>query len=286
MQNKTFVEDDIYFNSKDIAKEKAKRNQQNIIEAKETEEQMAQESESFMEEDYYDEDYYNKMPVSPYSPIYDPFWGPTPMFSQPGWNSNAGFGYNSMMGSSMNLGIGYTWGNAGYGNSFNNPYMNPYYNPYNMYGNPYSSFGNPYGNPWGNNYYYSQSQDNSSRVLIAPRNSINSNYRSDAVNRQFKKSASQPNSYKKSTRVNFTPAPNSGNNNINLPQGTKVPVNTQNSDVRNQMREIIKPQNSARPSNNNLTRPSNNSNSWSSPSRPTPSSPSSRPSSPSRNRRY
>ena len=282
MQNQALVEDDIYFNSKDIAKEKAQialaaQKKQTQIEST-----SSQSSSSNIEDDYYDEDYYNKMPVSPYSPIYDPFWGPTPMFSQPGWNSNVGFGYNPMMGSMWNMGIGYTWGNpgfnSGFNNSFYNPYMNPYYNPYYSWGNPYGMYGNPYGNNFFNSYY--PQLDNTSRVTVAPRNSINSNYRSDAVNRQFNRAAAQPKSYKTTKSTNYTPS----NNNINIPKGTTVPVNTRNSAVRDQIREQINPRTTpSRPSNNTFSNPNNT---ISSPSRGGSSRPSSPPSSPTRNRRY
>lgn len=282
MQNQALVEDDIYFNSKDIAKEKAQIALAAQKNQKQVESTSSQSSSPTIEDDYYDEDYYNKMPISPYSPIYDPFWGPSPMFSQPGWNGSMGYGYNPMMGSMWNMGIGYTWGNtgfnSGFNNSFYNPYMNPYYNPYNSWGNPYGMYGNPYGNNFYNSYY--PQLDNSSRVTVAPRNSINSNYRSDAVNRQFNRAATQPKSYKTTKSTNYTPS----NNNINIPQGSTVPVNTRNSTVRDQIREQINPRTTpTRPSNNTFSSPNNT---ISSPSRGGSSRPSSPPSSPSRNRKY
>lgn len=285
LNNSNIVSDDIYFNSKDIAAEKARIAQQKQAQS----ENFAQKENYSPESEYFDEDYYNKMPVSPYSPIYDPFWGPRPLFSNPGWNTSMQFGYSPTWGSTMGMGLGYTWGNGGmmmspYNSWGYNPYMmNPYGPGMGMYGNPY--WGNYWGQPvspfWGN-------FDNANPVNVTPRNNIN-NYRNDAVNRQFNRSAAQPRTYKKGSNVNFTPQPNTRPNSNNF---NSNPTQANPAKQRNNYREIVKPRNTAPPRNNNIspnisapsrTAPTRSApNNWSAPS----SRPSSTPVSPSRNRRY
>ena len=278
-QTISYAHDDIYLTKAELDQKRISQNRR--FNTPETSNGI---SEDEYAEEYYDEDYSDKMAISPYSPIYDPFWGPPSPWTRPGWNSSLSYGYNPWMGNTFGVGIGYTWGNAGFNNPYNQ-WNNPWYSPYGSFYNPWpGSFYNPsmFGMPMmgmNNPYFWNGDMQTQSR-LVTPRFNLNNNYRSNAVNRQFIRNASQGKEYKKSNANGVYSTPSNNNNQVN----PNINYPSQRARERQNAREVVKPdanwQNRSTTTPARQTAPSRNN--WTPPSRPT--SPTR--TTPSRNRRY